>query len=319
MSSLLSQNEIEVNMKNDIEVWVNRFMMHCQIERGLSENTLVTYQFHLEKFKARLLETHTNFDDIDVVWMRQYSQFLSKYLNKFSVASHCAALRQFFKFYCLESDQEFNPAEEGLSGFSKLSPPLPPSHSVADLNALIDQPDRTQMAGLRDAVMMEMAWLTGLRVTELITLKKMDIIPGEFPYLKIIGKGNKQRNLYMPPAWFQTTFASYLTTAHELIKQYDQSEYVFVSNRLKPMSRQNFWMRIKKYGEMARISKFSPHDLRHAFAYHTLMAAETDSNEALVVLKMALGHESITTTQRYLGITNKDVKNEYETAHPRSL
>ena len=309
----------EVNMSTDIELWLSRFIMHCQIERGLSENTIVTYKFHLQKFKARINETQVSLQSIDSIWMQEYSQFLSKFLNKFSVASHCAAVRQFYKFYCLENDLAVNPAEEGLSGFSKLSLPLPPSHSVKDLNALISQPNRTQMAGLRDAVMMEMAWLTGLRVTELITLKKMDIIPGEFPYLKIIGKGNKQRNLYMPTSWFQSTFADYLSTAHSLVSNYDKSEYVFVSNRLKPMSRQNFWMRIKKYGEMARIHKFSPHDLRHAFAYHTLMAAETDSNEALVVLKMALGHESITTTQRYLGITNKDVQNEYQTAHPRSV
>ena len=213
-------------------------------------------------------------------------------------------MRQLFKYMAAEGIIKENPSL--LIQGPKVGRPLPKVISQKDVEALLAAPDRNSRLGLRDGAMLELLYATGLRVSELINVKKENWHDG---WLVVRGKGGKERLVpYGDQA--RDLVAKYLNT-----RLHKDSPYVFLSSRGKPMTRQNFWDRVKRYAKQAGIGKsVSPHTLRHAFATHLLMHGAD-----LRAVQVMLGHSDITTTEIYTHIAQERLRQIHEKFHPRGV
>ena len=176
--------------------------------------------------------------------------------------------------------------------------------SESQIQSLLEQPNQESILGVRDAAMLQLCYDSGLRVTELITLTFAQVKRG---WLEIRGKRGKERQVPYSPKSYDL-MQEYLRRRGDV-----QSDFVFLSSHKKPMTRQNFWGRIKKYAQAAGIKKnISPHSLRHAFATHML------NNQAdLRYLQVMMGHSSISTTELYLAVAKKRLIMIHQKHHPR--
>jgi integrase/recombinase XerD len=188
---------------------------------------------------------------------------------------------------------------------------LPKFLSVAEVERLLDQPDVQNVKGLRDKAMLEILYATGLRVSELIFLRMSNINLAD-GFLLCRGKGGKERIVPVGDA-AATSVNTYLSKARpSLLKT--PADWVFLTNRGKPFSRQGFWKMMKAYASSAGIEgNISPHILRHSFATHLL-----ERGADLRSVQLMLGHSQITTTQIYTHVTRKQLRRVYDKFHPRA-
>ena len=225
-----------------------------------------------------------------------------------SIARALSALRSFFKFLRDQQLRQDNPIAQYKT--PKLGQRLPHDLSEADVEALLHAPDCNTALGLRDRAMLEVLYACGLRVSELIHLK-MDLLNLEQGYVRILGKGNKERLVplgQVAKQWLN----QYLTQARPNLYR-SSNEYVFLTVHGGIMSRQNFWYAIKRYALQAGIQQaLSPHTLRHAFATHLL-----NHGADLRVVQMLLGHSDLSTTQIYTHVAQLRMQSIHRQFHPR--
>ena len=292
-------------MLTQMRLAVDGFVAFCRVEKGLSELTLDAYARDLIALSGYLAEKHKMTVPKQVspgelalwmIWME------NKGLSMRSIARHRVAMRQFFKYLTEEGIIETNPSL--LIDGPKVGRPLPSVISEKQVDDLLAAPDRESRLGLRDAAMLEVLYATGLRVSELVSIKREHWHDG---YVIVMGKGGKERLI------------PYGDEADALVKRYllsrlhQDSPYLFISTHGKPMTRQNFWGRVKKYAKVAGIQKnISPHTLRHAFATHLLMHGAD-----LRAVQMMLGHTDITTTEIYTHIAQQRLRQIHQSYHPR--
>jgi integrase/recombinase XerD len=189
---------------------------------------------------------------------------------------------------------------------------LPKFLSLDEVDRLLEQPDPSTPSGIRDRALLELLYATGMRVTELVTLRPEAVNLPE-GYLTCLGKGNKERVVpigRVAADWL----ARYLETGRPALLKSRESEYLFVNARGGPsLSRVGFWKIIKKYGRQAGVGReLSPHVIRHSFATHLL-----DRGADLRVIQTLLGHADLSTTQIYTHILEARLKAVYDEFHPR--
>ncbi len=282
---------------------IDGFLAWCRAERGLSENTLDGYSRDLHKLYGHLcskgaIEPHQVTPAHLSGWLVQLT---SDGLAPSSVARARVTMRQLFKFLVDEQIIDVNPSEL-ISGPRPIRK-LPGTLNEVEVDAILRAPDRSTAIGLRDAAMLELLYATGLRVTELVGLTRSQWHDG---WLVVTGKGGKDR---LVPYGDQAgaTVSQYLAT------RTDTKPGIFLSTRGRPMSRQNFWMRLKHYVSMVGIrKKVSPHTLRHAFATHLLIHGAD-----LRAVQAMLGHADISTTEIYTHVARERLRTLHETHHPR--
>jgi len=193
----------------------------------------------------------------------------------------------------------------------KLPQRLPKILSHQEVDILLAQPDPNKTLGMRDKAMLELLYATGVRVSELIGLKMMNINL-EQGFVRTIGKGSKERMIPMGEK-AKRALQAYLLNGRLVLIKKGNTSYVFLNSIGRPMTRQGFWKIIKKYGIMAGISKdITPHRLRHSFASHLL-----EGGADLRSVQIMLGHSDISTTQIYTHVTGERLKRIHETYHPR--
>ncbi|WP_353142384.1 site-specific tyrosine recombinase XerD [Acinetobacter pragensis] len=226
-----------------------------------------------------------------------------------SIARTLSALRSFFKFLREQKLRDDNPVSTHKT--PKLGRALPKDLSEADVEALIHAPDISTALGLRDRAMLEVLYACGLRVTELLNLR-LDLINLKQGYLRIVGKGNKER--LVPLGQFACEWVEkYLNEARAALYK-TSTDYLFLTQHGGIMSRQNFWYAIKRYSLQANIqSELSPHTLRHAFATHLL-----NHGADLRVVQMLLGHSDLSTTQIYTHVAQVRMQQLHAAHHPRA-
>lgn len=226
-----------------------------------------------------------------------------------SIARLLSALRSFFKFLREQKLRSDNPVATHKT--PKIGRALPKDLSEADVEALINAPDIKTALGLRDRAMFEVLYACGLRVTELLNLR-LDLINLKQGYLRVLGKGNKERLIPMGQVacrWVE----QYLAEARPQLYK-TATDYVFLTQHGGIMSRQNFWYAIKRYALQAGIqAELSPHTLRHAFATHLL-----NHGADLRVVQMLLGHSDLSTTQIYTHIAQVRMQQLHSEHHPRA-
>lgn len=244
-------------------------------------------------------------DDISDVLLKLTQQAKSPR----SIARCLSALRSLYKFLREQKLRDDNPV--ALHKTPKLGRALPKDLSEADVEALILAPDINTALGLRDRAMFEVIYACGLRVSELINLR-LDLINLKQGYLRVLGKGNKERLVPMGQVaceWVE----KYLTKSRPQLYK-TATDYLFLTQHGGIMSRQNFWYAIKRYALIANIqAELSPHTLRHAFATHLL-----NHGADLRVVQMLLGHSDLSTTQIYTHVAQIRMQQLHQQHHPRA-
>lgn len=226
-----------------------------------------------------------------------------------SIARSLSAMRSFYKFLREQKIRLDNPVATHKT--PKLGRALPKDLSEQDVEALIQTPDITTALGLRDRAMLEVLYACGLRVSELINLR-LDLINLKQGYLRIVGKGNKER--LVPLGEYACDWVEkYLNEARSTLYK-SSTDYLFLTQHGGIMSRQNFWYAIKRYALQAGIqAELSPHTLRHAFATHLL-----NHGADLRVVQMLLGHSDLSTTQIYTHVAQHRMQELHHKFHPRA-
>jgi len=286
------------------------FLTYLSAEKGLSKNTVESYHLDLRKFadflSLRNLEMNafSRPDIIDFLEMLRDENYSTA-----SVCRYISSIKGLCKYLIMEHVTQKDPSEN-LQAPKKWER-LPKALSFSDVHSLLES-DSSHLdpTAVRDFVMFELLYSSGLRVSELVLLK-MEDINFEAGFLRVLGKGSKER---IVPANIRAIekLKQYIGNERTEILKKKRSPYLFVTNRGKPMTRQRFWQTIKKLGRKLGL-EISPHTMRHSFATHLL-----EGGADLRSLQKMLGHSDISTTQIYTKVTTNRLKQVYSKYHPRA-
>ncbi|HXI09370.1 MAG TPA: site-specific tyrosine recombinase XerD [Thermodesulfobacteriota bacterium] len=290
---------------------IQEFLDHIIVEKGLSKNTALSYGRDLEKYRAWLQERGCGL-------LEASAKEVAGYLKGERETGHAVrsytrgliALRGFYKYLLKKGVLSQSPCTD--VDIPKAVRRLPEFLTFEEVERLLDAPRPDALLGLRDKTMLETLYATGLRVSELVSLKLNDInLQGG--YLTAFGKGSKERLVPLgEPAmvWLKR----YMETARGRLLKGRQNRFLFVTARGTGMTRQNFWVIIKTAALRAGIDrkKIKPHIIRHSFATHLL-----EGGADLRMVQAMLGHADISSTQIYTHITNERLKNLHKKRHPR--
>ena len=294
------------------------YLDHLRVERRLSGHTLESYGRDLAALQAFADRSHRGLDELDRKALDTFvQQQRTRGQSPRSVARAVAAVRGFYRFLVLDRRLERSPAED-------LHPPpawpaLPKFLSVEEVDALIEQPDPSTPLGLRDRALIELLYATGMRVSELVSVRAADLHLDE-QYLTCIGKGNKERLIPVgehAALWI----GRYAADARPELTRHKPATgkggraapTLFVNARGGPLTRVGFWKILKRYGQKAGLPRIlSPHVLRHSFATHLL-----ERGADLRAIQMMLGHADLSTTQIYTHVLEARLRAVYERFHPR--
>lgn len=288
---------------------LDAFIDHLWLEDGLAKNTLESYRADLSQFALWLSQNQLGLLDASQSNIQQYLAVKFPHSKPRSIGRLIASMRRFYRYCLRERLLEVDPMLQIDS--PKLPRSLPKSLNEQEVEDLLDAPDTSDPIGLRDRAMLELLYASGLRVSELVTIKVTEVSTQD-GVVRVTGKGSKTRLVPMGEEaadWI----IRYLKHARPEILQRKMSDALFVTNRAAAMTRQAFWYLIKRYAIQAGIHKpMSPHVLRHAFATHLL-----NHGADLRVVQMLLGHSDISTTQIYTHVARERLKNLHSAHHPR--
>ncbi len=288
---------------------LDAFIDHLWLEDGLAKNTLESYRADLSQFALWLSQNKLSLLDASQANIQQYLAVKFPHSKPRSIGRLIASMRRFYRYCLREHLLDVDPTLQIDS--PKLPRSLPKSLNEQEVEDLLDAPDTSTPIGLRDRAMLELLYASGLRVSELVTIKVTEVSTQD-GVVRVTGKGSKTRLVPMGEEaadWI----IRYLKHARPEILQRKMSDALFVTNRAAAMTRQAFWYLIKRYAIQAGIHKpMSPHVLRHAFATHLL-----NHGADLRVVQMLLGHSDISTTQIYTHVARERLKNLHSAHHPR--
>ncbi|MFW6136833.1 MAG: site-specific tyrosine recombinase XerD [Candidatus Aminicenantaceae bacterium] len=289
---------------------IRAFSDYLSVEKGLSPNTLQSYLFDLEKYFYFLHKEKKTWEKADESQLVKFIHDQRKAgLSSRSAARGISAIRAFYRFLVLEGIIKKNPTEN-LSA-PKLWLHLPKFLKLEEVERLLQQPDSQVPRGCRDRAMLELLYATGLRVSELIKLKMNDLNFQE-GFLFCRGKGSKERVVPLGKS-ASAAVGTYLESARRRFLKKD-TDFLFLTSRGTPFTRQGFWKILKKYAQQAGLDPaISPHVLRHSFATHLL-----ERGADLRSVQMMLGHSQITTTQIYTHVSRRRIREVYNKFHPRA-
>ena len=291
---------------------LDRFCDALWLEQGLARNTLSSYRRDLVQFAAWLSEHgKKSLIESDRADIQSYLavRILHDHAKPRTTARLLSSMKRFYQYGLREGKIQIDPTLQIAA--PKLSRLLPKSLSEADVEALLHAPDVEAPLGLRDRAMLETLYASGLRVSELIGLKVVQVSL-DMAVVKTLGKGAKER---LVPIGEQALdwLTRYIREARPALLSGKSSDAMFVTARASAMSRQAFWYLIKRYAVIAGIDKpLSPHTLRHAFATHLI-----NHGADLRVVQLLLGHADISTTQIYTHVARERLKQLHAKHHPR--
>lgn len=285
----------------DIDRAKELFFQHLRVEKGLSNDTILSYAYDINEFFKEF-----NYQDTEEIQPLDIGDFIKiqskKEMSTATIARRLSSLKSFYLF--LEKEDYVHVPMKDVEAPKALKH-LPSVLSIEQVERLLDAPDLTKDEGQRDRAMLEIMYASGLRVSELLSLK-MKNISFERNMITVIGKGNKQRKV--PFGEFAKEYLVNYIEHGRKKNPGSRSEYVFLNRYGKPLSRQYFFLQVKKYAEMVGIrDEISPHTLRHCFATHLL-----EGNADIRTVQEMLGHSNIATTQIYLNISTRRILEAYD-------
>ena len=291
---------------------IKSYQSYLRIERGLSKNTIDNYTFDIERLCLFLEENKMDVSPLKITEeiVQQFIYAVSKEVNARSQARIISGLKSFFSYLIFEDYRTDNPME--LIEAPRLGRKLPDTLSIQDIDALIGAIDLSKEEGERNRAMLETLYGCGLRVTELTTLKISDLFFEE-GFIKITGKGNKQR--FVPISEVTKKYIGfYRLKRNTLPIQKGYEDTLFLNRRGRQLTRAMIFTIIKDLAVKINLNKsISPHTFRHSFATHLL-----ENGADLRSIQLMLGHESITTTEIYVHLDRKHLTQVMNTFHPRN-
>lgn len=295
----------------DVDHQIDLFLSYLRVERHLSDNTLQSYgrdlrffSEHLAKKKITSLKEVAEKDVLEFIAASRKRGVKSR-----SIARALVAVRQLFRYLIRDKITDFDPAAK--IEFPNVGARLPKTMNLEQIDTLLSQPNKVEDIGVRDHAMLQLMYATGMRVSELVGVK-INNLNLDGGYLRVFGKGSKERIVPMG-AVAQRSVQDYIDTVRNK-KGVPDSEFLFLTARNEPMTRQGFWDRIKYYAKKAGISiNVTPHMLRHSFATHLL-----ERGADLRSVQTMLGHADVSTTQIYTHVSATHLKEIYKKFHPRS-
>jgi integrase/recombinase XerD len=281
-----------------------------KIEKRYSTNTVQAYRRDITKFLEFAGEGPL--ESFDSASIRSFIfTCLEDGRNSRSTARYLSSLKSFFNFLCEENHLKDNPAD--ILESPKLWRKLPNVIGLEDVEALLACPDPKTLFGVRDKAMLEVLYATGIRVSELVSLKISDV-DLEVGYIRSLGKGSKERVVPLG-AVAQDAVQDYIDVGRRTLLNGNTAHELFITRLGRKMTRQGFWKLLKAYALKANIkTSVSPHTLRHAFATHLL-----ERGADLRSVQEMLGHADISTTQIYTHILRDRMRKVHDTYHPRGV
>ncbi|MEA2087160.1 MAG: site-specific tyrosine recombinase XerD [Candidatus Caldatribacteriota bacterium] len=296
------------NLKENLE----SFLDYLSIERGLAQNTIISYRYDLLKYIDFLKKNKiSSFKQTNKDLINNYFVYLrGKDLEINSISRNLVAVKMFYRFLLMEG--YIKEDVTSLIEFPRVSKKLPHVLSLREINLLLDKVNFKGNLGLRNQAILELLYATGMRVSELIYLKANDINM-ENRMLKCLGKGSKERIIPFGNKAYQSLSLYLDKIRPKLLKNTDE-DTLFLNSRGERLSRQGVFYLVKQYAQKARIEKkVTPHTLRHTLATHLI-----ENGADLRSVQEMLGHSDISTTQIYTHVSRKWVSEEYYRAFPRT-
>ena len=291
---------------------IEQFLDYLLVERGLARNTLKSYQADLHRFAQFLLQNNLQVTDFQEVAFTKYLAAIrsgADSLTESSIARNVVAIRTFFLFLQKRFDltvdiDEFIPP--------KIPKRLPKALTLDQVMRLVNS-FSDDSAGLRDAAIIELLYGSGCRISELLDLNLKSLqSESDQQFLKVVGKGNKERFIPLG-SYARTALDAYLTRARPNFVKGKNVSALFVNQRGGKLSRQSVWSMLKRQGKLIKLSEVSPHLLRHSFATHLL-----DGGADIRAVQELLGHSNVATTQIYTLVTIDKLRESYAQSHPRA-
>ncbi len=296
---------------------LKRYLQFVKVEKGLAKNSSSSYENDLQRYLL-FLQNEMKISDLGGVTLQHIEKFLEELtdlgLTTSTIARNISSIRSFHEFAVVENLAQANPAE--LVELPKKAQKLPEVLEAYEVEKIIDQADRTDNAGIRDAAILETLYATGMRVSELTDLE-MDRLFFEIGFIRVIGKGNKERLVPVGEA-AQSSIEHYIELVREeFISRKNRGKAknkLFLNQRGGPLSRMSVWNIVNKYAQKAKIEKnVYPHIFRHSFATHLL-----EGGADLRAVQEMMGHTSISTTEIYTHVDRSLLHQIHKEFHPRA-
>jgi len=295
------------------ETAINNFKNYLKIERGLSNNSISSYESDILKLSNFILTKNKSISPLKVSsdLVKEFIYSISNSISSSSQSRIISGLRSFFEYLIFEKYISNNPLS--LIESPRISRKLPDTLTIKEIDKLISMIDSKSNEHERNVAIIETLYGCGLRVSELISLKLSDLFFSE-GFIKVTGKGNKQR-LVPISTLTKKAIKTYITNSRKKIKISEEfRDIVFLNRRGNALSRAMIFTIVKILAKLSNIQKsISPHTFRHSFATHLL-----ENGADLKTIQQLLGHQSITTTEIYMHVDNKMLITAINKFHPRS-
>ena len=290
---------------------IEEFLKYLKIEKRYSDKTIENYQIDLEQFSLYLKDSNIfNIKDVSYNTLRKYLEYLyeKKYSNK-SICRHISSIKSYYKFLINNNYIKENPSL--LLNSPKMEFRLPNYLNIIDLEKILSIPDTNTKIGKRDILILEMFYSTGMRLSELVSIKLSDI-DKKNRQIKVLGKGSKERIVFFTSTCLEY-IEDYLNNSRPYLLKKD-NEYLFINGKGDNLSSSGVEYIIRQILRKSNLNiHLTPHTLRHTFATHML-----NEGADLMTVKELLGHESISTTGIYTHVSNEHLRKTYLSSHPRA-
>ena len=276
----------------------------------MSTNTLQSYERDVLQFSKYLDEKKINYSKVKTEDIKEYLKHLQEIGKKTSsISRSLASIRSFYQYELRNKKIKINPTENVQA--PKVEKHAPSILSSQEIELLLNQPKDVDLKGTRDKAMLEFAYATGMRVTEIISLNVEDV---DLENATVVCKSAvKQRTIPLGTLSLKA-LKEYMEEARPILVRDEDENALFVNINGGRLTRQGFWKIIKYYKEQAHITKdITPHVLRHSFATHLLQ-----NGADLKSIQTMLGHSDISSTQVYMQFQDDSIRNIYRKAHPRA-
>ncbi len=293
-----------------MEKHIKLFLEFLQDDKKLSDNTLQSYRRDIEQYRDYIQNNRINYLKIDGEDLQEYLKKLQEMGKKTSTISrNLASIRSFYQYLLRIKKVKHDPTD-GIQS-PKVEKKAPSVLTSQEVELLLEQPKDVDLKGTRDKAMLEFAYATGMRVTEIISLNIDDVNIKEG--FVTCNSGKKQRTIPIGTMSLKA-LKEYIEEARPVIIKNENERALFVNTNGKRLTRQGFWKIIKYYKEQAHIAKdITPHVLRHSFATHLLQ-----NGADLKSIQTMLGHSDISSTQVYVQFQDPELKEIYKKSHPRA-
>ena len=294
-----------------MEKQLKQFYKFLEVDKKVSNNTLQSYKRDLKQFSEYLDEKGIKYNKVTEQDIKEYLEHLSEEEGKkpSTISRTIASIRAFYQYEVKNKKTMQNPTENIQS--PKIEKRTPCILTSQEVELLLEQPKDVDLKGTRDKAMLEFAYATGMRVTEIISLNVSDVNLEE-SYV-VCHSREKQRNIPLGSLSLKA-LKEYMEEARPVLIKNENEKALFVNINGQRLTRQGFWKIVKYYKEQAHITKdITPHVLRHSFATHLLQ-----NGADLKAIQTMLGHSDISSTQVYMQFQDNGLKNIYKKAHPRA-